>query len=67
MRGCRSLRWSANVDSDAACLRFSTRLDTESTYDRLKWFSIATMLLLITLGVYQVLHMRSFLKKKKAI
>jgi len=25
------------------------------------------MLLLITLGVYQVLHMRSFLKKKKAI
>ena len=67
MRVCRSLRWSANVGSDAACLPFSTRLDTESTYDRLKWFSIATMLLLITLGVYQVLHMRSFLKKKKAI
>ena len=40
---------------------------SESTYDRLKWFSISSMVLLICLGVYQILHMRSFLKKKKAI
>lgn len=39
----------------------------ESTYDRVKWFSVASMALLVVMGIYQVLHMRSFLKKKKAI
>jgi len=43
------------------------RNTNESTFDRVKGFSIASIVLMICLGVYQILHIRSFLKKKKVI
>jgi len=43
------------------------RNTNESTFERVKGFSIGSVILMIALGVYQILHIRNFLKKKKVI
>ena len=43
------------------------RNTNESTNDRVKWFSIVSILTLIGLAGWQILYLRSFFKSKKLI
>lgn len=43
------------------------KLTEESTNARVKWFSIAIIIGIVCLGVWQVFHLRSFFKRKYLI
>ena len=43
------------------------RNTNESTADRIKWFSISTILILLVLGAWQIMALKSFFKSKKLV
>ncbi|KAI8082784.1 emp24/gp25L/p24 family/GOLD-domain-containing protein [Halteromyces radiatus] len=43
------------------------RNTNESTNDRVKWFSLLSLFTLISLGIWQILYLRSFFRRKRLI
>jgi len=43
------------------------RSTNESTFSRVSWFSVASIMILFGLGAWQVYHMRVFFKRKKLL
>ncbi|CAO3619727.1 unnamed protein product [Cunninghamella echinulata] len=43
------------------------RNTNESTNDRVKWFSLLSLFTLISLGVWQILYLRSYFRRKRLI
>lgn len=47
--------------------KMSNVLKTESTNERVKWFSLLSLFTLVTLGTWQILYLRRFFKRKRLI
>ena len=43
------------------------RNTNESTADRIKWFSVSTIIVLLVLGAWQIMALKSFFKSKKLV